>query len=119
MSRPTFLVTALFAVYLLFAYRYDERTSRLTGVRTLGFVGLFSYSLYLTHTITVRVVNQAVQALHLPAGGHYLYFALATLAAVGFAYAFFLLFEKPVLRSRKKSAPRTVVMPDIVREPTA
>jgi exopolysaccharide production protein ExoZ len=120
MSRPTFLMTALFAVYLLFAYRHDERASRLPGVPALGFIGLFSYSLYLTHTVTIRVVNQAVQALHLPSSGHYLYFVLATLAAVGFAYLFFLLFEKPLLRAGKKAAPpRAVIVPEGVREPAA
>jgi peptidoglycan/LPS O-acetylase OafA/YrhL len=119
MSRPSFLVTALFAVYLLFAYRSDERISHLPFVRTLGLVGLFSYSLYLTHTVTIRVVNQAVQALRLPEGGHYLYLGLAALAAIGFAYLFFLLFERPMLGSTKRAAPRSVVVPEVVREPAA
>jgi len=121
MSRLTFLVAALFAVFLVAAHRHDERWSRLPVVRTLGVVGLFSYSLYLTHTVTIRVVNQAIQALHLPAGGHYLYFALAALAAVGFAYLFYLLFEKPMLRARKRPpAPRAVALPEVAAgEPAA
>lgn len=73
-------------------------------------LGTFSYSLYLTHCITLHFVRYAGFSLHL---APLPYFALRLLVglplAVGLAYAFFLVFEKPFLRKKRR-----VVVPSAV-----
>lgn len=66
------------------------------GLRSLAFVGLFSYSLYLTHEFVIRVV---------PFG-----LLIGFSISLAFAYAFFRLFEKPFMKSadhKSRSGTRT------------
>ena len=109
-SRTTFTIAAVFALFLLAAYRFDAKWASLAPFQWLGFVGVFSYSLYLTHTITLRIFNQVWQKLNLPGALHPLGFVLAVAFAVAAAYGFFLLFERPFLtRARPKSGAKGAV----------
>lgn len=101
-SRLTFATTGIFAVFLLLVYRYDSRWNSLLLIRLLRCVGLYSYSLYLTHMLTIRVVNQGWRLLHIPLALHYLVFVAAVAASLGAAYIFYRLFEKPIAERKKK-----------------
>ena len=72
-----------------------------SAVTALAWVGLFSYSLYLTHEIVEWRVWPLLAA-QLAASGHLLpqvvVMGLLTLASVAFARVFFMLFERPFLR---------------------
>ena len=103
-ARPTFALAAIFAIYLLIAYPYDERWSRPFVARGLTAIGLFSYSLYLTHMTALRVFNQVALKLHLPTTLHLILFVGAVLFALAFAYGFFLLCERPFVRSGSSGA---------------
>lgn len=103
-SRIAFGLALLTAVLLLVLHRYDERASATKTGRALAFIGLFSYSLYLTHTIVIRVVSQGFRMLNVPQGAHLLMFLVGIIAATAFAYVFFLLCERPFIRSRRQIA---------------
>jgi peptidoglycan/LPS O-acetylase OafA/YrhL len=107
-SQPQYLATLLVTLGLLLTYRYDSIWSKNPIIRVFAAVGIFSYSLYLTHTLTIRIVSAGAQALHMTEATHYLLFVLAFVVAVGCAYPFFLLFEKPIIESRrvKKTAEK-------------
>lgn len=107
-SRAMFAATGLFSLLLLLLYRHDEKLSRVGIIRALGAVGIFSYSLYLTHFMMVRFAGQILRMLHFPASLHYIAFVFAVGVAVAVGYAFFLLFERPFLRSRSSRSGGSV-----------
>ena len=63
-ARLTYAVCLGFAALLLIGYRWDDAAARLLPVKALAEVGLFSYSLYLVHTIAMRFANQGASVLH-------------------------------------------------------
>ena len=75
---------------------------RLLEWRPLAWVGLFSYSLYLTHAPVLQVVWQhGVRPLHLGANAELLTtLVAATTVSLSVAYLFHLLFERPFMRYR-------------------
>ncbi len=99
--RLAFPTSGAFTLFLLATYRYDSALMNKNWARCLGFVGLFSYSLYLTHTVTIRVAGQLLQRTHLFPRFHIFVFVLVTAISVAAAYLFFLMFEKPLLARRK------------------
>lgn len=58
-----------FAALLVLLFRWDDALARLRSVRLLSWVGLFSYGLYLSHYIALRVVDQG--AARVPLAGTY------------------------------------------------
>src|SRR5439155_26315827 len=88
-------------------WRRDRRVPR--SVALFASIGLFSYSLYLTHEIVEWRVWPLV-ARWLAASGHLLpqvvVMALLAIASLAFARGFFTLFERPFLSARRGiSAP--------------
>jgi peptidoglycan/LPS O-acetylase OafA/YrhL len=86
---------------------------RVLAVRPLAFVGAFSYSLYLIHAPLLQTEWQyGLRPLHL---GAPLTLALLTLVgvplAVGTAYVFFLVCERPFLSARQRRAAVPVAVP--------
>ena len=63
-SRGMFLGAVVFACICLPLYRYDETLSRNAVVKILATIGIFSYSLYLTHFYFIGIFNQAFKMLH-------------------------------------------------------
>lgn len=102
-SRLTFAVAGAFALFLLATYRFDAIWSKMPPLRWLSFVGVFSYSLYLIHMMPLRIWNQFWQKLHAPGYLHPLAFVGAFVVAVGCAYGFFYLFERPLLIRKGKA----------------
>ena len=65
-------------------------------------LGVFSYSLYLTHAVVLALVFQVLRPCSLSATvTGLLYFALCLPLSVLAAYGFHLLFERPFLRRRR------------------
>ncbi len=103
-SRLTFAFTFGFGLLLLVLYRHDAALSRLLLVRGLAAVGLFSYSLYLTHLLTLGIVNQMFRMTHLSASAHWLVLATCLASAALLARLFFHWFEKPFLQPTRRPA---------------
>ena len=104
-SRLTFAFTLGFALVLLWLYRHDEALSRIFVVRGLVAVGLFSYSLYLTHLFTLGMVNQVFRLTHLPKSAHLLVLAACIVVAVLVARLFYHIFERPFVHTARKPVP--------------
>ena len=100
-QRLTFLVAAGFALLLAVLYRFDQQISSTWIVKRIAFCGTFSFSLYLTQVVSLRILNQATAALHFPASLHLLLLPVAIAFSVAAAYGFFLLFERPLLKRGK------------------
>ncbi len=92
-------VAATFAVVLLGLHPFDARLSRTPGAKALGWVGLFSYSLYLTHTTFIGYVFKACQLGRLLPGYLPAYLVVTVGVCVGFAWVFFWICERPFLRT--------------------
>ncbi len=104
-SRLTFAFTLGFALLLLFLYRYDDALSRVLAVRGLIAVGLFSYSLYLTHLFILGIVNQILRLTPLPPSAHLLILFACILVSLLVARLFYHLFERPFVQTKRKSLP--------------
>ncbi len=89
----------IFAVLLYVAHPYDSRISSIKPLKALSFVGLFSYSLYLTHTFSIGLVSQGIKLLNLPTSYDILYYIMMIGGALLFGYGFFKIFEEPFLNS--------------------
>lgn len=100
-ARPACLVSLAFAALLLVLYRCDVRLNRSPPIQWLSAVGLFSYSLYLTHTLTLRAVNQVSGFLHLT--DPRIVFPLGILITLIVARLFFQFFERPFIHARKRA----------------
>lgn len=101
-SRLTFGFTLLFALLLLFLYPYDDALGRPLPVRWLVGIGLFSYSLYLTHFLTLGLVNQALRIVHLPASAHWLFLTVSFAVVLLTGRIFFQFCERPFLKETHK-----------------
>ena len=108
-SRLTFLFCLLFTVVIIGLYKYESRLRQSVPIKLLSAIGLFSYSLYLTHVFSIGVINQALKVMHLPARDHYLIFILFMALAMGFARLFFNFFERPFMGTPRK--PITMPLP--------
>ena len=101
-SRLTFGFALVFALLLLFLYPYDDALGRPMPVRWLVKIGLFSYSLYLTHFLTLGLVNQASRIVHLPASAHCLLLAVSFAVVLLTGRVFFQFCERPFLKETRK-----------------
>jgi len=104
-SRLTFAFTFGFGLLLLYLYRYDAALSRVLLVRGLVAIGLFSYSLYLTHLLTLGIVNQIFRMTPLTASAHLLILATCFVAAALLARLFYHWFERPFMQTVRRPAP--------------
>lgn len=110
---------------LVFCARERHETAlplvlRLLQSRLAKTLGVFSYSLYLTHCIVLDKVGYYVQVLHLsPLASLAFRVFVAVPVALGFAYAFHLAFERPFLVKRTQEKNRekqsALVSPSIAR----
>ena len=106
-SRLTFLFCLVFAGLLIVLHKYEKFFQSSTPVRLLSSLGLFSYSLYLTHVFSIGIVNQCVKIFHIPASFHYFVFMAVIVTAIAFARVFFHFFERPFMGSAKKHINKT------------
>jgi exopolysaccharide production protein ExoZ len=106
---PQFLISWLFALILILLHRFDSHTTTMMFLRPLFKIGVFSYSLYITHTIFQRIRNHFMQKLHLSAEFHPLLFLTGSTIEIGFAYLFYLVFERPFVSSRRHKMVQAIL----------
>lgn len=94
-------VVALFIVALTIG-RASHPARRFLEWRPLAWVGLFSYSLYLTHAPVLQVVWQyGTEPMHLGADGEFIAtLVAATVGSLAVAFLFHLVFERPFMNHR-------------------
>lgn len=97
-SRATFLVSLIFAFMMILLRRHDAQIGDIGFVKWMSTVGTFSYSLYLTHFLTIGIVSQALKISRLPLQYHFLDALVSVLAAVAFARLFYQFCERPFLK---------------------
>lgn len=108
-SFPSFAICWIFAVLLIWLHRHDKRLVKSAPLRPLFAVGAFSYSLYITHILIVGTMHQLMTKLHLSSAGYpYLLFFLTVVSAIGFAWAFYLVFERPFISKRRQQIVQTI-----------
>ena len=99
------LATAAGCVFM--ARRPRSRVARAFGSRAGRTLGSFSYSLYLTHLPLLALIAafSGADAVNgaAPAGAFYTRFVPALPLVFGFAYGFYLLFERPFLNAAPKA----------------
>jgi exopolysaccharide production protein ExoZ len=100
-SRETFIFSAAFSLALIGLYPYDSQLVRAKPVAWLGSIGLFSYSLYLTHTFSIGLMHQLVVRFNLPESVNLIVFWLVIVGAILFARQFYVYCEKPFTASRR------------------
>ena len=97
-ARPACIISLAFAAALIVLSRYDKRFSTFYIVQWLSTIGIFSYSLYLTHTLTLRAVNQICELLHI--AQPFFVYVLGIGISLGVARLFYVLFEHPFLHAK-------------------
>ena len=100
-TRSTFLTALVTAALLWALHSYDEQLMKLKIVQLLSWVGLFSYSLYLTHWLVVGLVLQVLVKLHKETP--WICLIVCPLVSVAAAFGFYQLFERPFIK--KKAFP--------------
>ncbi|MDP9174161.1 MAG: acyltransferase [Planctomycetota bacterium] len=108
-SQGKFLFALSFAVVLLAIYKFDAALIRIAPIRLLSKIGIFSYSLYLTHLLATGIVLQLGRALLTTPSRFFLSYCLQIIAAILYAYFFYLCFERPFM-SRTLSSRRVVAL---------
>lgn len=100
-TRATFSCALITGLLIWLLHRYDERLMKLRLVQWLSWLGLFSYSLYLTHWLVVGLVLQVLGKAHLERPAVCL--VIAPIVSIVVAFGFYQLFERPFIR--KKTVP--------------
>jgi peptidoglycan/LPS O-acetylase OafA/YrhL len=92
----------LLAAGLMFATLYDPFLRRLMCARPLPGIGLFSYSLYLLHLPLIEICYRLTGSGSWSEWKQFVfYYGVIFPACVSFAYAFYLIFERPFLRMNR------------------
>ena len=110
--RPSYLFCLVFTALIVILHKYDEMLYKTLPVKLLSTIGLLSYSLYLTHTFSIGLINQAVKALHLSVTYQFPVFILFVALSVGFARLFFQYCEKPFIGTAKNQASLPPMVPE-------
>ena len=95
-----------FAALLIALFRWDRVLSSRWPVRLFSWIGLFSYSLYLSHYIALRVVTQGAPRVPTIEYHPLLLFVVKIVVCIAGGWLFFQLFERPFLSSRQRQEER-------------
>jgi peptidoglycan/LPS O-acetylase OafA/YrhL len=89
--------------FLLLAALYDRKVKAILEWGPIVKVGVFSYSLYLTHEILIKFLYLISFQLRIPASFQWIFHLLLTLpACILIGYLFFKLVEQPLLKLSQK-----------------
>jgi peptidoglycan/LPS O-acetylase OafA/YrhL len=106
----TLSTSCSFALLLILLHRFDHRLANWKPIRPLGFVGIFSYSLYLIHVPLISPLNNLLHRI-MPSAGDYAAAPLVlTLLSLPVAWCFYRFIEAPLeqwrhsLRTPRSSA---------------
>lgn len=111
-----FIFAYLIGIILFGLYKYDNLLLNFRLVKCLCGVGIFSYSLYLTHTMVLGIVSQGMRILGFPKQLDILIFLFMILAAIIFARIFYLFFERPMLSRYKVAEIQKVQTESVISE---
>ncbi len=100
------LLIALFAAPFIAAIviKQNDPYQRFLGLPIIWHLGLLTYSLYLTHRLTLKGVEAAMHRLHLQSPT--IEFAIGYPAAIAFAYLLYRSVERPLIRIGKLLSDR-------------
>lgn len=101
--RLSTVIASAAAALLLLLHRHDTRLATHPALRWASYLGLLSYSLYLSHFFVLRIVLQAWEKLPLPDPTGALGLSAGALGSVAVAALFYRFFEKPFLKPRSQS----------------
>jgi peptidoglycan/LPS O-acetylase OafA/YrhL len=96
------IVSMIFCTVLLATFSIDQAIARILPVRIFGAVGVFSYSLYLTHGITIGPASQVGKMLHLVGELYSLSMALQLALSILIAWIFYIFAEAPFMSKKQK-----------------
>jgi peptidoglycan/LPS O-acetylase OafA/YrhL/glycosyltransferase involved in cell wall biosynthesis len=102
-SRLSYAFTLGAAILLALLGSFDDTIMRSKLVRLLAAVGVYSYSLYLTHFFSIGLMSQAASYAHLSEPYSAPLLVLATVGAVVFAKVFHRFCERPFLKSASRA----------------
>lgn len=106
-GRLVFGLAMGFTALLLLLRPHDARLSCTLPARVLAWVGRFSYSLYLTHYLTLGPLTQIVRRLDPSLRFHPLALLMMVAGSVAMARLFFQWFERPFMNHLPPTARRT------------
>ena len=102
-----------FAALLIAFFRWDRVLAGRWPVRLFSWIGLFSYSLYLSHYIALRVVAQGAPRVPAIESHPLLLFVVKIVVCIAGGWLFFHCFERPFLNTRQRQeereAPESVI----------
>ena len=111
-TRGQFITCVAFACALVLLHGRDQWLMSRRLVRSLAFVGIFSYSLYLTHELAQGVVLQLFKRFAALDTGTFAYaFWVQVVLPIPCAFAFFWLFERPFLSRSSRRLRGAVAAP--------
>jgi peptidoglycan/LPS O-acetylase OafA/YrhL len=102
-------VCAVYALLLVVLRHFDPTMTKWRPVRILGFVGRFSYSLYLVHRPVLEALDPASHFIQQRFGWAVADFWVLSLVLLS-AYAFYRVFEKPFLNPALERTPRPALV---------
>jgi exopolysaccharide production protein ExoZ len=102
-SRPINLCAAIFAAIIVVFAPLDVRLARTYLVKSLAFVGGFSYSLYLMHFYIVGIESQVFLKRQFFLNWHYLTLIFVSACALIACWLFYLVGERPFLKRRRST----------------
>lgn len=91
-----------FAALLIGLFRWDRVLSSRRPVRLFSWIGLFSYSLYLSHYIALRIVDQGALRMPTIECRPLLLFVVKIVVCTAGGWLFFHFFERPFLNTRQR-----------------
>lgn len=91
----------LFCVFLIGLHRFDGTVSKLTPVRPWMWLGGFSYSLYLAHTIIRPFVDVTCRRAGLVGDRYWIAFWIQVVMAIAFGRLVYLLVERHFISKRQ------------------
>lgn len=106
------IVSIAFCLFLIGIKPIDDRIARFLPIRLFAYVGVFSYSLYLLHSLIIGPVAQIIKILHIASASTYWISALAQISsAVLAARLFYAMAERPFLTRRRTQINLEAIAP--------
>ncbi len=110
-SRIETVFCVAFAVLLLGLHRFDATLAQKRAVKVFEWLGAFSYSLYLSHFFVIPIPQQLAKRMGFQGGTYWVSFLAQIIVAIGFAYLFHIVFERPFLSPKAKVREAEIYSP--------
>ncbi len=113
-SRIQMITCILFTLAILVLHQYDRVLIEKPFVHLLAWLGTFSYSLYLSHTIILPFIEQINKRLGFAGATYWISFMIQVVLSIAIARLFYLLFERPFMSSPPPKTERDAEVAAIV-----